>query len=135
MGHAQLHVEIGIGHGVAHLLIGAAGAEHGKGGAEGNQSHGGHSRGHRHEIALGNAHIVVAVRVNLLKFRGLGGVGQIRVQNHHLVVPRAQLNQRLAVRGAGCDFLCHLTFPPVPRGPPPAAARWGPFRASPPDFP
>ncbi|MPN18884.1 hypothetical protein SDC9_166249 [bioreactor metagenome] len=135
MGHAQLHVEFRIGDGVAHLLIGTARTEHGEGGAIGNQAHGGHTGGHIHHVGLRNAHVEVAVGIDLLEFSGLGGVSQVCVQNDHLVVVRAQLDQRRTVSGAGCDFLCHLTFPPVPQGPVPAAPHWGLSRAIPPGFP
>ena len=66
-------------------------------------------------MLLSNAHVQHAVGEFLLKYAGFGGIGQIGVQNHHIVVLPAQLHQSLAVAVPGSDFLyvCHLITPPI----------------------
>ena len=135
VGAADLHIETGVGDGVADLLIGPACAEHSKGGAEGNEPHGGQARRHIHHVALGNAAVKEAIGIGRLEKFGHGSPGQIGIQHHNLIVGSAQLYQRLAVGFTGGDFFTHALSPPIPSKPAGAAPRWEPCRASPPDPP
>ena len=104
---------MGVADGVADLLKGAAGGEHGEGGGEGNQAHGGHTGGHADHVGLGDAAVEVAVREGLLEGLGLGGVGQVGVQNHQILMLRTQRGQSLAVGITGSNFfhVCHNHLP------------------------
>ena len=144
VGSADLHIQVGIADGVAHLLIGTSGGEHGEGGSEGHQAGGGHTGSHADHIRLGNAAVKVTVGEGLLENAGLGSTGQIRVQDYQVFVLGTQLRQGVAIAVTGCDFLyvCHITCPPVLPGSP-SARSWPartrrhsvPCRASPPDSP
>ena len=135
VGAAKLHVEVGIGHGVAYLVIGPARAKHGEGGAVGNEPHGGKAGRGGHHVGLRDAHVKEAVGMGGLEVLGHGGAGQVRVQDDHLVIPVAQVHQGLAVSFSRCDLVCHFLSPPVPSKPVRTARRWAPFHASPPDSP
>ena len=135
VGAADLHVELGVGNGVADLLIGPACTEHGKGGAEGDQPHGGQACTDVHHVALGNAAVEEAVGIGGLEIFGHGSAGQVGVQDDDLVIGSAQLYKSLAVSFTGCDFFTHGFSPPVPSMPARAVRRWAPCRASPPDSP
>src|SRR5699024_2492700 len=86
VGGANLHVQVGIAHGVAHLLIGPPGGEHGEGGGKGHKAHGGQTGGHVDHVGLGDAAVEVALGERLLEDRGLGGSGQVCVQHHQIGV-------------------------------------------------
>ena len=135
VGAADLHVELGIGDGVADLFIGPSCAEHSKRRAEGNQPHGRQACGDVHHVRLGNAAVEEALGIGGLEMLGHGGAGQVGVQHHHLLIGGAQLYQSLAVGFTGCDFFTHGLSPPIPSKPAGAAPRWGPCRASPPGSP
>ena len=105
MGCADLHVQMGIADGIADLLVSPSGGEHGEGGREGDQAHGGQARSHVNHIGLGNAAVKVAVGVSFLENTGLGCARQVRVQNHQVGGGRAQLLQGVAVAVAGGDVL------------------------------
>ena len=142
VGGTDLHVQVGVADGVAHLLKGTAGGKHGKAGNKGHIAHGGQAGGHAHHVALGNAAVKVAVRICLAEHAGLGGGGQVGVQHHDVVVTLcSQLLQGVAVAVTGRNLLhiCHLTFPPLParrrlRSVPSWRSHiprhWGPCRAS-----
>ena len=141
VGGADLHVQVGVAHRVAHLLEGAAGCKHGKAGNKGHIAHSGQTCGHAYHVALGDAAVKVTVRVCLLEHTGLGSGGQIGVQHHQIIVAfRSQFLQGVAVAVAGRDLfhVCHLSSPPVPARhrrrsarswPPDTLHRWGPCRA------
>ena len=117
VGGTDLHVQVGVADGVAHLLKGTAGGKHGKAGNKGHIAHGGQAGGHAHHVALGNAAVKVAVRISLAEHAGLGGGSQVSVQHHQVVVALSgQLLQGVAVAFTGSDLfhVCHLTSPPVP---------------------
>ena len=135
VGAADLHVELGIGDGVADLFIGPSCAEHSKRRAEGNQPHGRQACGDVHHVRLGNAAVEEALGIGGLEMLGHSGAGQVGVQHHHLLIGGAQLYQSLAVGFTGCDFFTHGLSPPIPSKPAGAAPRWGPCRASPPGSP
>ena len=135
VGAADLHVEPGIGDGVADLFICPACTEHSKRRAEGNQTHGGQARADIHHICLSDTAVEEALRMRGLKMLGHGGASQVCVQHHDLVVDVAQLGQSLAVCLAGRDFFTHGLSPPIPSKPAAAAPGWEPCRASPPGSP
>ena len=142
VGGTDLHVQVGVADGVAHLLKGTAGGKHGKAGNKGHIAHGGQAGGHAHHVSLGNAAVKVAVRISLAEHAGLGGGSQVSVQHHQVVVALGgQLLQGVAVAVTGSDLLhfCHLTCPPLPARrklhsapawPVRIPHRWGPCRAS-----
>ena len=86
VGTADLHIELGIRNGVADLLVGPAGSEHGERGAVGDQSHGGQSGRNVHHIGLGNAAVIKAVRMGGFEILGHCSAGQIGIQHHDLIV-------------------------------------------------
>ena len=135
VGAADLHVEPGIGDGVADLFICPACTEHSKRRAEGNQTHGGQARADIHHICLSDTAVEEALRMRGLEMLGHGGASQVCVQHHDLVVDVAQLGQSLAVCLAGRDFFTHGLSPPIPSKPAAAAPGWEPCRASPPGSP
>ena len=141
---ADLHVQMGIAHGVADLLKGASGGEHGEGGGKGHKAHGAQTGGHAHHIRLSDAAVNVALGEGLLENAGFGGAGQVGIQHDQIGHLFAQLSQSIAIAFAGGDLLhvSHLTSPPVlpgERAAPPwrshTAPRWGRCRASRPDSP
>ena len=86
VGTADLHIELGIRNGVADLLVGSAGSEHGKRGAVGDQSHGGQSSRNIHHIGLSNAAVIKAIRMGGLEILGHRSASQIGIQHNDLVV-------------------------------------------------
>ena len=116
MGGADLHVQVGIANGVSHLLKGPSRSEHGKGAGKGLEARSGEACGHAHHIGLGNAAVKVAVGESLLENPGLGGIGQVGVQDHNVVMLLAQFHQGLAVAVPCGDlfYVCHLISPPIP---------------------
>src|SRR5699024_5621045 len=104
VGGTDLHVQVGVADGVAHLLKGAARSEHGKTGSKRHQPHGRHTGGGGHHVALGNAAVKMAVGIGFFENTGLGGGGQIGVQHHHVGVIFCQFYQRGAVAVAGGNF-------------------------------
>ena len=144
----DLDVELRVGDGVADLVVGAAGGEHGKAGGEGGVAHAGQTRSHAHHVLLGNAAVEEPVGVLLPEQGSLGGGGQVRVQHHNVVMAfLGQLHQRAAVAVTGGDFF-HLSHccarPPsltarrrcaVRPSPFHTRRHWGLCRASPPRSP
>ena len=102
MGGGDLHVQVGVAHGVANLVVGAARAEHGEGAGEGHVAGQGQARGHVHHVLLGDAAVEQAVAVarvgQLLSGRGAGQVGIHRHDGHAGI---GQLRQGGAEGGAG----------------------------------
>ena len=135
VGTADLYIELGVGNGVADLLVGPARTEHGEGGAEGDETHGGKACTDVHHIALSNAAIKETVGIGGLEILGHGSASQISIQNNDLVIGGTQLYESLAVSFTGCDFFTHGFSPPVPSMLARAARRWAPCHASLPDFP
>ena len=135
MGRADLDIEVRIGNGVADLLIGAAGREHRKGGAVGDEAHRGHTGGNVDHVGLGNAAVVEFFGVRLGDLAGLRGVGEVGVEHDDLIVLFDQFDQRFAVSLTGCNFISHVLSPPIPSVPARAARRSVPCRASRPDSP
>ena len=135
MGRADFDIEVGIGDGVANLLIGAAGRKHRKRRAVGDESHRGHTGGDVDHVGLGNAAVVEFFRVRLGDLAGLRGVGEVGVEHDDLIVLFDQFDQRFAVSLTGCNFISHVLSPPIPSKPARAARHWAPCRASRPDSP
>ena len=109
----DLNVEVRVADGVADLLKGATGSEHGKGTREGNTTGGRDTGGDAHQVALGNAHIEEAVGAGRLELTGLRGGGQVGVEDHKVIVLVGELDEGLAVAYARGDFLdvCHPRAP------------------------
>ena len=106
---ADFDVEVRIADGITHLFVRAAGGEHGKGARKGDVARGRNAGGEPHQVALGNAGVVEALRVRSLKLTGLCGGGQVGIENHKVIVLIAQLDKCLAIANARGDFLdvCH----------------------------
>ena len=135
VGAADLHIELGICDGVADLLVSTACTEHGKGGAEGDQSHGRQTGADVGHIGLSNTAVEETLGVSTFEILGHGGTGQISIQNDDLFVDSAQFYQSLAIGFTGCNLFTHGLSPPIPSKPAHAVRRWGLCRASLPDFP
>ena len=105
VGGADLDIQVGVADGVADLLKGAARSKHRKAGHKGNIAHRAHAGGNADHVLLGNAAVKVAVRVGLLEDIGLGGGGQVGVEDHQIVSALlGQLYQRVAVADTGSNF-------------------------------
>ena len=102
-------VEVRIANGITHLFVRAAGGEHGKGARKGDVARGRNAGGEPHQVALGNAGIVEALRVRSLKLTRLRSGSQVGIEHYKVIVLIAQLDERLAVAYARGDFfdLCH----------------------------
>ena len=109
----DFNVEVRVADGVADLLKGAAGGEHGKAAREGNAAGGCDTGGNTHQVALGNAYIEEAVGTGCLELAGLRGGGQVGVEDHKVIVLVGELDEGLAVAYARGDFLdvCHPRAP------------------------
>lgn len=106
---ADFDVEVRIADGITHLLVRAAGGEHGKGARKGNAARGRDAGSKTHQVALGDTGIVKALRMGGLKLTRLRSGGQVGVEHHKVIVLIAQLDKRLAIANARGDFLdvCH----------------------------
>ena len=106
---ADFDVEVRIADGITHLLIRAAGGEHGKGARKGDVARGRNAGGEPHQVTLGNAGVVEALRVRSLKLAGLRGGGQVGVEDHKVIVLVGELDKCLAIANTRGDFLdvCH----------------------------
>ena len=151
VGGADLHVEVGVGDGVADDLKGPAGGEHGEGAGENSLPGGGHTGGHAHHVFLGDAAVKEALRAGFLEDAGLGGGGQVGVQDDEFGVFGSQLRESFAVAFPGGDFFQFRhgdsflsTLIPLPgrpgrlsarSWPSRTAPRWEPRRARRPDSP
>ena len=115
VGGADLHIQVGVANGVADLLVGTGRGEHGEGRSKGNQAGGAQACGHTHHVGLGNAAVKEPVGECLAEDTGLGGTGQVSIQDNDIVVLSAQLSQSCAVAFAGSDLfhVCHIINPPV----------------------
>ena len=150
MGGGDLHVQVRVAHGVADLVVGAPGAEHGKRARERDVAGQREARGHVDHVLLGDAAVEQAPGVSRVgELLGGGRAGQVGIYRHDEHALGGELRQRGAVRGARglllgsglgvCEF--HHGGPPIPRrrtAPPepsqvPRAS--APCRASRPDFP
>ena len=105
MGSADLHIQVGITHGVADLLKGTACRKHGKGADKRDLACGGKACCNAHHVALSDAAVDMSLRKCFLENTGLGGSGQVRVQNDQIRILCAVLCQRVAVALSCCDFL------------------------------
>ena len=117
VGAHNLHVEVGVAHGVAHLLKGAARGEHGEGRREGHLPAGGQAGGNANHVALGDAAVDKALRVFFLEDAGLGGLCQIRVQHNDVGVRFGQCGDCFAKALTGGLFhhFSHSAAPPDSR--------------------
>ena len=110
---ADLDVKVRVADGVADLLKGAAGGEHGEGARKGDTAGGRNAGGDAHQVALGDAHIKETVGAGGLKLTGLRGGGQVGVEDHKVIVLVGELDEGLAVAYTRGDFLdvCHPRAP------------------------
>ena len=76
----DFHIQMGIADGVAHLLIGTSGGEHGEGGGKGHQTHGGKTGSHANHVGLLDAAVDDLVGMVLGKLAHAQRAGQIGVQ-------------------------------------------------------
>ena len=104
VGGDDLDVEVAVGDGLADLLPGPAGGEHGEGAGKGDLAAQGQAGGGAHQVLLGDAHVEEAVLEDLGEVIGLGGAGQVGVQDDDVGVLFPQLGQGLAVFDAGAFF-------------------------------
>ncbi len=103
MGRSDLHVQVGIAHGVADLVVGAAGAEHGEAAGEGDVSRGGQAGGHINHVLLGDAAVEQPIGVaGLGQLLGGGGAGQVGVDGDDRRALGGKFRQRDAVSRTGC---------------------------------
>mgnify|MGYP000712675903 FL=1 len=86
VGSADLDIIVRIAQGVADLLKGAAGGEHGERAGKGHQAHGGKAGGHVYHVALRDAAVKMPLRERLLKHAGFGCGGQVGIQHHDVVI-------------------------------------------------
>ena len=109
MGSANFDVEVRVANGIADLLVGATGGKHRKGARKSNAARGRDAGGKTHQVALGDAGIVKALRVSSLKLPRLRSGSQVGIEHYKVIVLIAQLDERLAVAYARGDFfdLCH----------------------------
>ena len=86
VGTADLYIELGVSNGVADLLVGPARTEHGEGGAEGDETHGGKTCTDVHHIALSNTTVDMSFRKFLLKNTCLGCFSKVSIQNDQILM-------------------------------------------------
>ena len=116
MGGADLDVQVRIADGVADLLEGPPGGEHGEGGGKGHEAGRRGAGRHGHHVALGDAAVEVALGKGLFENGGLGRAGQIRIEDDDVLMLLTERGERAAVAVAGRDLFqfCHVTSPPIP---------------------
>ena len=105
MSGADLHIQMGITNRIADLLKGTACRKHGKGADERDLACGGKACCDAHHVALSDTTVDMSLRKCFLENTGLGGSGQVRVQNDQIRILCAVLCQRVAVALSCCDFL------------------------------
>ena len=105
MGSSNLHVQMGISHRIAHLLVSAACREHGKCAAERNLSGGGNTCGDRHHIGLCDSAVKETIRERLFEHAGLCGSCQVGIQHYYIGILFAKLFQSVAVALSRCNLL------------------------------
>ena len=113
VGADDLDVQMGIGDGVADLLVRAAGSEDGEGVGKGLQTGGSHARGNADHVILRDAAVEEALGISGPEVLRLSGHGQVCVQDHQLGVLLGKFYQGLAVGSPRCNFPCHIIYPPV----------------------
>ena len=114
VGAHDLDIHAGVGDGVAHLLPGAAGGEHGEGVGKGLEAAGGQAGGHALHVALGDAHVEEALGIGGFKALGHGGSGQVGLQHDQLGITVSQGDQGVAVGITGGFLFRHVSSPPIP---------------------
>ena len=101
---ADLHIEVGIGHGVADLVVGTSRSEYGEGAGEGHVAGQRQPGGHIDHVLLGDAHVEEAL-ARLRRARGeLGGggaAGEVRIHGDDGDPLLEELDERGAEGGAG----------------------------------
>ena len=107
---AELDIQIAV----ADLAAGGAkterGEENGEGVYKGDLAGGGKTGGGGYHIALGNTHVEKALRMGLAEDGGLGGAGEVGVQNNDIGIGLAQFLEDGTVNFSYC--FCHYTLPP-----------------------
>ena len=107
VGRADLDVVVRIAHRVAHLFKAASGGKHGEGGSERDLTAEGHTDGGGDHVVFGDTAIEEAIRESLLERTGLGGGGEVSVQNDEVRINRAEFRQSLTVGFSCSNFISH----------------------------
>ena len=110
VGGAHLDVELAVAHGVANLVVAAAGAEDGEGAREGDAAGERKARGDADHVGLGDTDIDQASRVVGAKLLGGGGTGEVGVNGDHVKAGLGELDEGLAkslARSAGGKCVRH----------------------------
>ena len=110
MGGTDFYIQVGIANGIAHLLIGTSGREHGKGAGKGNLSHGGKPRRDSHHVTFRDTAVDVAVGIYLLERIRFRSICQIRIQNHQVRILCAEFCKGLSIGFSGRHFLNGLRY-------------------------
>ncbi len=101
VGGRELHVEVAVAHGVADLVVGAAGGEHGEGSRERHLARGGEAGGNVDHVRLGDADVEEALGVGVLQLRGGGGLGEVGLDRDDVDAFVREFDERLAQGLAG----------------------------------
>ena len=125
MGGGDLHVQVRVAHGVADLVVGAPGAEHGERARERDVAGQRETRGHVDHVLLGDAAVEQAPGVSRVgELLGGGRAGQVGVHGHdgHALSRRARRASRRTRRawpssGQRVSVFAqfHHDGPPIPR--------------------
>jgi len=103
----DLDVQMRVADGVAHLLPGAAGCEHGEGVDKGLVAAERHAAGDADHVGLGDAHVEEALGMRFFKEFGHGRAGEVGVEHDKLGIFVGQLYERLAVGLTSCNLFTH----------------------------
>ena len=107
MGRADLDVVVRIAYRIAHLLEAASGGKHGEGGSERDLAAEGHTDSGGDHIVFRDTAVEEAIRERLLERTGLGGSGEVSVQNNEVRIDRAEFRQSLTVGFSCSNFISH----------------------------
>ena len=110
MGGADLHIQMRISDGIAHLFIRAARRKHSEGRCKRDLAYRSQPGRDSHHIRFRDTAVDMAIRKCLLEGIRFGGIGQICVQNHQIGVLRPEFGKRLAVSFSCRDLLNILYF-------------------------
>ena len=107
VGADHLDVEVGVCDRVAHLLIGAAGGKHRERVGKRFFAAGREARRNAHHVRLGDADIKKLLRIRFCKAVGHRRARKVGVEHDQVGIAPAECHKRLAVCGAGCNYLSH----------------------------
>ena len=104
MCRTDLHIQMRISDGIAHLLVRTSCRKHGEGAHKRYKSTCGHSGCHAGHIRLCDTAVNVAVRECLLEHSGLGCRCEIRIQDNQILMLSSKLDQSIAVALSRCNL-------------------------------